>query len=85
MFSSIVYTLFFFLYLSLWPNFYSSIWVLLRVVLSLRVYFCSDKWTHRPCWIFDIFIHPNSHVNQIAGEIVIFGGRLLRLPWLRSN
>ena len=43
-------------------RFFDLFWV----VLGLSSY----KWTQR--LIFNVFIHPNSHVNCMAGEIGIF-------------
>ena len=73
--SCVAYTLFFFLYLSIWPD---SL-VLLRVVLGyigLRINFCSYKLTQR--LIFYVFIHPNSHVNRTVKEIAFLGVRFLQ-------
>ena len=40
------------------------------VYLGLRVHFCSFKWTQGLCLIFDVFIHPNYHVNHTASEMI---------------
>ena len=40
--------------------------------LGLRVHFSSYEWTQRFCLVFDVSLHPNSHVNCTEGEEAIF-------------
>ena len=69
-------------------NLWSSIWEFFLwswVYLSLPVYFCSNKWIQKLRLIFDVFIHPNSHVNRTVGEIAILGVRSIQHPGLLSK
>ena len=65
---AIIYTPYAFSYSYLsGQNLLSSIWDFFGLswtYLGLRVHSCSYKWTQRFCFIFDVFIHPNSHFNR---------------------
>ena len=83
----VVYTLFFFLFVSIWTEslvFCLGLFGWSWVYLSLRINFYFYKWKLKLCLIFGVFIYPNSHVNRTAGELTLLGICSIRCTALLS-